>query len=133
MAKAAYVSICGEQGSFQVLGTPTPGLGLSPQAVLRFLCTPHSSQLEQNCHPGLPLWFDPCTPSFPGAAPPIPALSTTSASAKNAASALQPLPTPEMFFLKAWIVFPHSCCHVDVLYPGHVGLGSLFWAPLNPL
>lgn len=45
-AKAAYVSICGGQGSFQVLGTITPGLGTSPQAVLRRLCVPHSSQLE---------------------------------------------------------------------------------------
>lgn len=34
-----------------------------------------------------------------------------------------PLPTGGMF-LKAWIVFPHSCCHMDVLYPEHVGLGA---------
>lgn len=123
MAKADYVSICGEQGSFQVLGTTTPGLGMSPQAVLRCLCASHNSQLEQNSHPGLPLWLDPWTPNFPGAAPLILARNTASASTKNAASALQPLPTPGMF-LKAWTVFPHSCCHVDVLYPGHVGLGA---------
>lgn len=123
MAKAAYTSICGEQGSFQVLGTTTPGLDVSPQAVLRCLCAPHSCQLEKNSHPRLPLWLDPCTPNVPGAAPLILACKTASASAKNAASALQPLPTARMF-LKVWIVLPHSCCHVDVLYPGHVGLGA---------
>lgn len=64
-----------------------------------------------------------CIPNFPGAALLIPDLSTASASPKNAASALQPLPTAGLF-LKGWIVFPHCCCHMDVPYPGHVGLGA---------
>lgn len=39
----------------------------------------------------------------------------------DAGSVLQPLPTPGTF-LKAWIVLPCSCFHVDVVYPRHGGL-----------
>lgn len=129
MAKAAYISICGEQGSFQVLGTTPPGLDVSPQAVLKCLCAPHSSQLEQNSHPGLSLWFDPCIPNFPGAVALILALSTASASAENAASAhsrgvSQGLDCVPTFLLARGCPVPRA--------RGAEGQGSLVWAPLNP-
>lgn len=112
------------QGSLQVREIPAKGLGLSPRVVVKCPCaaryrsflfglTHLKSVFQELLRQSLPL------------AQPLPPLG-------NAGSVLQPLPTPGTF-LKAWIVLPHSCHHVDVAYPGHTGSRAWEVIVLEPL
>lgn len=120
------------QGGLQVLETPTPHLGLSPRAVVKCSRASCSSQLERSWQPGLSLWFDPFIPSFSGAAPPIPALSTASAPAQQ--GSLRPPASAHTRNVSqgpdcVTTFLPSRGCGVPWAH-GAEGLGSLFWEPL---
>lgn len=112
------------QGSLQVREIPAEGLGLSPRVVVKRPRAAHcrsfllglthlKSVFQELLRRSLPL------------AQRLPPLG-------SARSVLQPLPTPGTF-LKAWIVLPHSCRHVDVAYPGHTGSRAREVIVLEPL
>lgn len=107
------------QGSLQVLEVPAKGLGLSPRAAVKCPCAARSWSFPFGSIRFKSVFQELLCRSLP-LAQPLPPLS-------SARSVLQPLPTPGTF-LKAWIVLPHSCCHVDVAYPRHT---AVFFGAFN--